>query len=215
MSKKTTSIIGLDIDKETIKHASKKYKAANCVFKIYDGTIIPYNDNTFDAVISFQVIEHIQNDLNYIDEIYRVLKREGVFILTTPNKTHRLKSNQKPWNRFHIREYYPNELKIILKNKFKNSVEIMGIHGNKEVQEIEERRVKQILKLIFFDPFNLRRLFPESLKIIIIRIIKQIINKTKKGEEEKDFLKKYSAKDFYVEKNNINNSLDLLGICKK
>ena len=65
-----------------------------------------FPDNTFDFVFSFQVIEHIQDDKEYIKEISRVLKPGGKFICTTPNIVTTLSRN--PW---HIREYKKDELK--------------------------------------------------------------------------------------------------------
>lgn len=214
LSQNAVKIIGLDMDKNTIAHAQKKYGSENCVFTVHDGIKIPYENDTFDVVISFQVIEHVQDDINYISEIYRVLKRNGIFILTTPNKTYRLKPDQKPWNRFHIREYYPHELENVLKSKF-SDVKVWGIRGNEEVQRIDIERVKQSLSIISFDPLNLRKLIPEPLKLVIIKILGRITHRNQRNKNDRDFLNKYNLKDFYVINNNVRDSLDLLGISKK
>jgi len=214
LSQHAGKIIGLDVDENTIAHASKKYHSENCIFEVYDGVRIPYNDNTFDAVISFQVIEHLQNDISYISEICRVLKVNGFLILTTPNRTCRLKSGQKPWNRFHVREYAPHELDHVLKSKF-SDVKVWGIRGNEEVQEIEMERVRQVLKIVSFDYFNLRKLIPEPLKPVVIKVLRKIVRRNQKSNNDGDFLNRYSLKDFFVVKNNVRDSLDLLGICRK
>ncbi len=214
LSQNGVNIIGLDVDKNTIEHGSNKYGSENCIFRVYDGVNIPYENDTFDTVISFQVIEHIQDDINYVSEIYRVLKRNGFFILTTPNRTYRLKSGQKPWNRFHIREYYPDELENILKNKFLD-VKVWGIRGNEEVQKIEIERVKQGISIISFNPLNLRKLIPEPLKPVIIKILRRITHRNHRSKNDRDFLNKYGLKDYYAIKSNVRESLDLLGICKK
>lgn len=214
LSQHVGKIIGLDVDKNTITHASKKYCSENCIFEVYDGVRIPYNDNTFDAVISFQVIEHLQNTINYISEIYRVLKRDGFFILTTPNRTYRLKPGQKPWNRFHVREYDPHELDDVLKSKF-SDVKVWGIRGNEEVQKIEIERVKQILTIISLDYLNFRELIPELLKPIVIKVLRTIARRNQKSNNDEDFLNRYNIKDFCIIENNVRDSLDLLGICRK
>ena len=214
LSQNVAKIIGLDIDKNIIAHAQKKYGSGNCIFSVYDGKKIPYKDDTFDALISFQVIEHVRDDKNYVSEIYRVLKRNGIFILTTPNRTYRLKPGQKPWNRFHIREYYPHELEDILKSNFLDA-KVWGICGNEEIQMIEMERVRQVLNIISFDPLNLRKLIPGSLKPLIIRTLKRILNRDQRSKENGDFLDKYSLDDYRVIQNDLGNSLDLLGICKK
>ena len=212
LSQNVEKIIGLDVDKNIIVHALEKYGSENSVFRVYNGAKIPYEDNTFDAVISFQVIEHIQDDINCVSEIHRVLKTNGIFILTTPNRTYRL--GQKPWYRFHMREYYPHELENILKNKFPD-VKVWGIRGSDEIQRIEIKRVKRILSIISFDPLNLRKLIPESLKSVIIKTLNGIVRGNQRNKNDRDFLNRYSVKDYYVIKNNVEESLDLLGICKK
>jgi len=156
------------------------------------------------------VIEHVQDDISYVSEIYRVLKRNGLLMLTTPNKTYRLRPGQNPWNRFHIREYYSHELENILKTKF-SDVKLWGIRGNKEVEGIERQRVKQPARIISF----LRKVMPEPLEIVIIRVLKRIARRKQKSQNGEDFLSKYGLRDYYVIQDNVVDSLDLLGICRK
>lgn len=214
LSKNVFKITGLDIDKNAIDHAQKKYGSENCVFKLFDGLKIPFEDNSFDAVVSFQVIEHIQDDENFVSEIYRVIKSDGAFIVTTPNKTLRLKPGQKPWNKFHVREYYPGELEIVLKRKF-SDVKVWGIFGNEEVQQIEIARVKRGLNLISLDPLNIRKLVPNRIKFAILKVLMEF--RWNKGRiiNDKDFLDRYSLKDFFNSERNVIDSLDLLAVLKK
>ena len=60
-------------------------------------------------MVTFQVIEHIKRDRDFLKEIYRVLKPGGKLILTTPNKNMSITRN--PW---HVREYDPKEMHDIL-----------------------------------------------------------------------------------------------------
>ena len=64
------------------------------------------SENTYDCIVSFQVIEHIQNDVLYLKELHRVLKPGGIALLTTPNR--KLSLSRNPW---HIREYLAAELR--------------------------------------------------------------------------------------------------------
>lgn len=213
LSKKVSEITGLDVSDVIIEHANNRYGRKNCIFILFDGNIIPYADNTFDAVISFQVIEHVPNDTNYLKEIYRVLKKEGIYIVTTPNRIHRLRPGQKPWNKFHLREYYPFEFEKLLKSHF-SEVTVFGIRGNDEIQRLEIERVGQsFLKYIFS---ILKNSLPESMK----NIIKKVLYNFKKVDEQEKvengkFLNKYNLSDYYVIEEDIDISLDLLALCKK
>ncbi|MFH1586458.1 MAG: class I SAM-dependent methyltransferase [Candidatus Diapherotrites archaeon] len=214
LSKKAKRIIGLDVDKDTIGHASRKYGSEKCIFKAYAGKRLPFDNNTFDFVISFQAIEHVQDDLNFVSEIHRVLNKKGIFFVTTPNSVHRLKPGQKPWNRFHVREYSPSEFENLLKNRFSN-VDLRGIRGKGQVQKISLERVKQNQKIVSLDPLNLRQLIPESIKPAIIKLLRKITNKKSKKQSKMEFIGKYSTDDYYIIEIDIDNSLDLLGSCKK
>jgi len=209
LSQKVGKVIGLDIDKSAIAYVTEKYGSENCVFSTYDGTKIPYAEETFNAVLSFQVIEHVEDDLNYVARIFSVLKPGGIFLLTTPNKTYRLKPGQKPWNRYHKREYYPDELAELLRHKFPD-VCVWGIRGNEEVQNLELEKMKHRSSVVSF----FRRMVPEWLKLVMIKFW-QRLSGLGAGGKNKEFLNKYSIKDFYVIKDNVEESLDLLAVCRK
>ncbi len=210
-SKKVKEIVGLDIDIGSVKHASSKYNSKKSRFKHYNGDKMPFENNSFDVVVSFQVIEHIKNEENYISEIYRVLKKHGIFVLTTPNRVYRLKPGQKPWNRFHVREYDSETLKKALRRKF-SSVEIFGVKGNDEIQKIEIERVKRNLKLVALDPLNLRKLIPELLTPFVIKAFGTITS-NKKGN--RNFISRHKIEHYHTIDSELDTSLDLLGVCKK
>ena len=214
LSAQVTEITGLDVDENAVNHAQNKYGSSNCKFTWYDGRKIPFQDNSFDAVISFQVIEHVQDDKNFVAEIYRVLKNKGIFIVTTPNSTLRLKPGQKPWNKFHLREYSPDHLKDLLKSQFPDAT-VWGIRASEEVQQIELERVKNSLKIASYDPLNLRRLFPDSVKQMFRKSLRSLSKKNSGTADKKDFLDNYTLKDYFVIKSDVNNSLDLISILKK
>ncbi len=213
LSKKAKTIIGLDVDQAAINHAQRKYGNKDCIFKKYPGKKIPFDDNTFDKVISFQVIEHVEDDKLFITEIYRVLKKGGIFIVATPNRNHRLKPNQKPWNRFHLREYSPEDLAKLLSGKFRSS-DIWGVFGNPEVQEMEINRVKKVRKMIALDPFGIRYILPNKAKLSAAKIAR-VLSRSKKSSADTSFKDKFDASSYQIKKKNIANSLDLLGVCKK
>ena len=66
---------------------------------------MPFADASFGAVLSFQVIEHLDRPDAYLAEASRVLAPGGVLLLATPDRATRLYSWQQPWNRFHVTEY--------------------------------------------------------------------------------------------------------------
>lgn len=93
------NIIGCDIDKEALsgcKEILKKVGKPGTKLKLYDGVKLPFADNSLDAVLSIEVIEHVENPHQMLKEIKRVLKRDnGVLLITTPNKYWPLETHYK------------------------------------------------------------------------------------------------------------------------
>ena len=75
------NVTGTDVDGEQIKRAQADIdNATNLRFLQADATNLPFGDNDFDIVLSFQVMHHISNWLDALGEIRRVLKPKGHFI---------------------------------------------------------------------------------------------------------------------------------------
>lgn len=77
-------IIGFDVCRNTVEHARAKYCCEKCKFKAYDGGRLPIDDGEFDVAVSFQVIEHVYDEDNFVKEAHRALKPGGKFIVATP-----------------------------------------------------------------------------------------------------------------------------------
>ena len=133
----------IDVDKDVVDNANKLYGGERLRFHHYDGQNIDFDDNTFDLVISFQVIEHVKSDISYLREIHRVLKAGGQVLLTTPNREYRLGEGESPWNTFHVTEYDKETLDELISKVF-DVREVMGIKGKKDVSFIEIERMKSI-----------------------------------------------------------------------
>lgn len=81
------NVYGIDVNKESIQQGKLLYDKISENIMVYDGKKIPFKDESFDIILMFDVIEHIQNIQYYLkNEVYRVLKKDGVFIFQTPNK---------------------------------------------------------------------------------------------------------------------------------
>lgn len=99
-------IIGTDVNKDRIDFAIKKYP--NTRFMYMDGENIIYDNNKFDVVLSFDVIEHIPNIKKHFQEVNRILKKDGKYIIVTPNKIVNVpyeiysKKSLTKWKNYHM-----------------------------------------------------------------------------------------------------------------
>jgi SAM-dependent methyltransferase len=127
----------------------------------------PYADNSFDWVVSFQVIEHIEDDHFYLKEIHRVLKPGGRALITTPNRPMSLSRN--PW---HVREYTGAELATLAKNYFAE-VAMKGIGGNEKVMAYYQQNKQAVDRLMRWDVLNLQHKLPAWM----MRVPYEILNR--------------------------------------
>ena len=104
---------------------------------------LPFEDHSFDAVVSIQVIEHIRDPRAYLAEARRVLRHPGTIIIATPDRTSRLFPFQKPWNQFHVVEYTADGLRELVATEF-DAVEILNMSGAPHAIAPELRRARNM-----------------------------------------------------------------------
>jgi 2-polyprenyl-3-methyl-5-hydroxy-6-metoxy-1,4-benzoquinol methylase len=146
------------IDKNTPLLAELKKNYPN--YEFIDMFIPPLKgiaNDSVDVIVTFQVIEHIEDDHLFLQEAHRVLKPGGKLFLTTPNRLMSLTRN--PW---HVREYLGMELKNLMLKYFKN-VDAQGIHGNQKVNDYYEANKKAVKKITRFDILDLQYRLPRWL----------------------------------------------------
>lgn len=127
---------------------------ANVTFRQMQVPPIGFEDESFDYVISFQVIEHIKQDIDFVREIHRVLRPGGKVIITTPNAPMSLTRN--PW---HIREYKSEELHNLFEVHFRD-VKVEGVAGNEQVMAYYERNRQSVARITRWDILDLQHRLP-------------------------------------------------------
>ena len=128
IAKNASSAVGYDCSDDAIEEATRLFGDSTARFECADITKLPVPDNSFDVYVSFETIEHIDADGKYLSEASRVLKQDGLFICSTPNRhitNPHTTVGDNPFNPHHVREYTAGELQPILESHF-DSVEWYG-----------------------------------------------------------------------------------------
>ncbi len=110
-------IEGIDGEEDAINFCKKHYSEKYIHGDLYK---MPYKNNSFHAVTMREVIEHFIKPEAAVKEVYRILKPEGKFVLTTPNyDSWKLKIIENTYNRFfggHCKPYrddvHPSKFKL-------------------------------------------------------------------------------------------------------
>ena len=152
LAKNAQCVLGIDIYPKTIQHALKAYPKDNLEFK--EGSIldIPVSGSKiFDVIVCFEALEHLDDHARLLSEIKRLLKDDGLLIISTPNR--KIYSDDPDYhNPFHKKELYFSEFKNVLKNNFSRvhffgQRTIMGSNifslSSKELQSCSEFVIKK------------------------------------------------------------------------
>jgi SAM-dependent methyltransferase len=114
-------VTGVDVAAEAVEYARRNYEAANLSFEQASCTALPFADGSFDLVVGFEVIEHLEDWQTFLKEVLRVLTPTGQFIVSTPNKLYYTESRgDQGANPFHVHEFEFEEFRSELQAVFPN-----------------------------------------------------------------------------------------------
>jgi 2-polyprenyl-3-methyl-5-hydroxy-6-metoxy-1,4-benzoquinol methylase len=111
-------VVGIDIDPVSVDHAAARYASTdNLRFAVGDIQRLPLDDGCADAVTCFEAIEHVSDPRLVVEEVTRILKPGGVFLVSTPNKAV-YTDDREYTNEFHIHEFYLPDFERLLGEHF-------------------------------------------------------------------------------------------------
>jgi SAM-dependent methyltransferase len=115
-----SSVHGVDISAAAIEHARARYgDAKNIEFSIGDAAALDFQARSFDAVVSFETLEHLAAQEELVAGFAHVLGEDGVLLISSPDK--RNYSDVAGFrNEFHVRELYREELLALLQPHFRH-----------------------------------------------------------------------------------------------
>jgi ubiquinone biosynthesis O-methyltransferase len=110
---------GVDITEDVIDYAKLNYQVDRISFTI--GNIYDFkSDISYDVITCFETIEHVKDYRIALSNLYSLLNKNGVLLISTPNRlitSPRAKSlNDKPSNKYHVQEFILDEFKMELQN---------------------------------------------------------------------------------------------------
>lgn len=201
-----TSFTALDKIEEALQKLREKYPSG----KFISMNLPPFHgiaDESFDTVVTFQVIEHIEDDGLFLKEIHRVLKPGGAALITTPNR--KLSLTRNPW---HIREYLATELTALAARYF-STVTMKGITGNDKVMAYHEENRKSVARITRFDILNLQHRLPAWMLRMPYEILNRM-NRKKLQSSDNSLVAGIRHTDYLVT-DQADDALDLFLIVRK
>ena len=137
-------VVGVDLDPEAVAYARGRYGAHNVEFREGDVQSLDIPDASFDAICSFETIEHLPDGAAFLAEMRRLLRPGGTFLVSTPRAD---RTELRPANPFHAVELAPADFEALLRTRF-GEVELYG------QRRLQTRRHRLLQRL---DVLGLRR----------------------------------------------------------
>jgi GT2 family glycosyltransferase/ubiquinone/menaquinone biosynthesis C-methylase UbiE/glycosyltransferase involved in cell wall biosynthesis len=113
------SVVAVEIDSESVAHAGANYRAANLRFLQGDALALPLADGSVDVVVSFETLEHLADQNRFMAEVRRVLRPDGLFVVSTPDRSVYSAPGSDP-NPYHTLELTAPEFSALLLSHYVN-----------------------------------------------------------------------------------------------
>jgi len=122
LARTASRVVGGDLDEGSIAYARGRYGAPNVEFRVLDAEALPFDDASFDAVVSFETIEHLDRPERLVGEAARVLRPDGTWLVSTPRVE---STTHAPANPHHRVEYSAADFEQLLRARF-DGVALLG-----------------------------------------------------------------------------------------
>jgi 2-polyprenyl-3-methyl-5-hydroxy-6-metoxy-1,4-benzoquinol methylase len=208
LASKAHSIVALDYSEKALQVARTKFSSKNIEFVQTKVPPIGFDDMSFDAVVCFQMIEHLERPEELVDEIRRVLRNDAHALIATVNKEETISDNP-----YHLHEFVAEEFRELLKNSF-NSVELYGVFGDELFMRYWQNNRKWVNTFMRIDMLNLSRLLPRGLKQGLFSAASRLM-RTSLRRGEPDLCNNIKHENFLFLQDNLSKCLDFFGICRK
>jgi SAM-dependent methyltransferase len=181
-------VVGVDRDANAIAYARERYARPNVEFLVGDVLQLDFSDASFDAVCSFETIEHVDEVDALLGETARVLRPGGIFVASTPRAD---KTTISPDNPFHRVELSRADFEAVLR-RFFGEVEL---YGQRRLQTARHRFMQRL------DVFGLRRRLPRS------RQVSRLLGTPPMADVTSD--------EIVIERDGLDRASELLAVCRR
>lgn len=144
LAEQAARVLGVDLSAESIDYAQRRYGGPSVAFRRMDVEALDLAAESFDAVCSFETIEHVGDPGRAVAAFARVLRPDGVLIVSTP---HVAVTTSTPANPFHRVEFSRTDFESLLSARF----DVVEIYGQRRLQSGAHRLAQRL------DVLGLRR----------------------------------------------------------
>jgi SAM-dependent methyltransferase len=181
-------VVGVDRDEPAIAYARARYGGPNVEFRVGDVAALEFPDASFDAACAFETIEHVDDAGAFVGEVARVLRPDGVFVVSTPRAD---ETTASPANPFHRVELSRADFESLLRRSF-GEVEL---YGQRRLQTARHRLLQRT------DVLGLRK------RLTFLRPASRLLGTPPMAE--------VTAEGIVIERDGLDRATELVAVCRK
>ncbi len=208
LAEKAASVVAVDYSEEALKAARKKHGANHIEFRKMRVPPIEFADSSLDAVVCFQMIEHLEKPEELISEIKRVVREDAPAMLATVNK----EETPSP-NPYHLHEFTAREFESLLKAHF-DSVDIYGVFGDELFMRYWQSNRRWVDNFMRLDVFNLSQRLPQGIRQPLFDMASRLM-RTRLKSGDPDLCDSISHANFLFKCDEFGGCLDFFAVCRK
>jgi SAM-dependent methyltransferase len=181
-------VVGVDRDEPAIAYACARYGGPNVEFRVGDVLALDFPDEAFDAVCSFETIEHVEDPAGFVAEMARVLRPGGAFLVSTPRAD---ETTTAPANPFHHVELSRADFEALLRRSFRE----VELYGQRRLQTARHRLLQRT------DVLGLRK------RLTFLRPASRLLGTAPMAE--------VTAEGIVIEREGLERATELVAVCRK
>lgn len=167
---KDNSYVAADISLDALKASKSLHNSSHTSFVQCDAEHLPFKEGSFDLIMSFETIEHLENPRMFLSELERSAKHGSRIIISTPNRKYKA-----VWvrniNPYHVCEYNIRDFSSLVGEFFENLEVYVQVPPTS--QRVVANMSWTIRKLFMVFPYSIASVFLQ-----LARKAKRIVSKS-------------------------------------
>jgi ubiquinone/menaquinone biosynthesis C-methylase UbiE len=208
LAEAAASVTAVDYSEAALRVARKRYATDNITFTHMSVPPLEFDDSSFDVVVCFQMIEHIEKPDTLVREIGRVLRANARALFATVNKNETISDNP-----YHLHEFTAEEFRGLLENYF-DVVELYGVFGDELFSHYWQSNRNWVHAFMRLDILNLSPRLPRRVRQKLFAVASRLMRVSLKRSAP-ELCETISHENFDFCRDELVNCLDFFAVCQK